>query len=224
MSSLVRLGLWVLAATLLGAAPGRAGDPVALVEDVSGSPAGIQPMDYLAVAKVIHLEATDGVIIDYLHSCVRETIQGGQVTIGTDQSVVAGGTLKRETVECDGGTLRLTADQAAKSGVVVFRKPPKPGQTPVDRTLYGTSPVIQLSGGGRLMVERLDKPGERVDIRIAKADLVRGSFYDFAKAGQALHAGGVYRASANGRAVVFKIDPAAKPGAAPLAGRLLLLR
>jgi hypothetical protein len=220
----IRSGVWMFAATLLAAAPGWAGDPVALVEDVSGSPAGVQPMDYLAVAKVIHLEAKDGVIIDYLHSCVRETIQGGQVTIGTDQSVVAGGTLKRETVECDGGTLRLTADQAAKSGVVVFRKPPKPGQPPVDRTLYGTSPLVELTGAGRLVVERLDKKGERLDVKLAKADLERGSFYDLAKAGHALAAGGIYRASANGHAVVFRIDAAAKPGAAPLAGRLLLLR
>jgi hypothetical protein len=220
----IRLGLCVLAAAVLAAVPGRAADPVALVEDVSGSPPGIQPMDYLAVATVIHLEAKDGVIIDYLHSCVRETIEGGQVTIGTDQSVVAGGSLKRETVECDGGTLHLTADQAAKSGVVVFRKPPKPGQAPVDRTLYGASPVVELKGGGRLVVERLDKPGERLDLKLASADLEHGAFYDFARTGRSFTAGGVYRASANGHAVVFKIAAAAKPGAAPLAGRLLLLR
>ena len=38
-----------------------------------------------------------------------------------------------------------------------------------------------------------------------------------------LVAGGLYRATGNGRSVVFKIDPMAQPGAAPLAGRLLRL-
>ena len=222
MSSLVRWGL--CAATLLAAAPACAAEPVAMVEDVVGSPAGVQPMDYLAAAQVIHLDAKDGVIIDYLHSCVRETIQGGQVTIGTDQSTVAGGSLRREKVECDGGALKLTADQAAKSGVVVFRKPPKPGQIPVDRTLYGLSPVVDLRGGGELLVERLDKPGERLDVKVASADLEHGSFYDLARAGHSLTAGGIYRASANGHKVVFKVDVAALPGEAPIAGRLLLLR
>jgi hypothetical protein len=222
--SRVGLGLLACAASLLAAAPGWAGDPVAMVEDVSGSPAGIQPMDYLAAAQVIHLRAQDGVIIDYLHSCVRETIEGGEVTIGADQSTVTGGTIKREKVECDGGALKLTADQAAKSGVVVFRKPPKPGQIAVDRTLFGASPVVELKGGGRLVVERLDKPGERLDLKVASADLEHGSFYDFARAGHSLAAGGIYRASANGHKVVFKIDAAARPGEAPIAGRLLLLR
>jgi len=221
--SRVGLRLWACVLTLLAAAPGWAGDPVAMVEDVVGAPAGIRPMDYLATAQVIHLGTKDGVVIDYLHSCVRETIQGGEVTIGTDRSVVIGGTLKRETVECDGGALKLTADQAAKSGVVVFRKPPKPGQIPVDRTLYGLSPVVDLRGGGRLVVERLDKPGERLDVRVASTDLEYGSFYDFARAGHSLSAGGIYRASANGHKVVFKIDAAARPGEAPIAGRLLLL-
>jgi hypothetical protein len=222
--SRVGWGLLACATSLLVASSGWAGDPVAMVEDVSGSPAGIQPMDYLAAAQVIHLGAQDGVIIDYLHSCARETIQGGVVTIGTDQSTVAGGTLKREKVECDGGALKLTADQAAKSGVVVFRKPPKPGQIAVDRTLYGASPIVELNGGGRLVVERLDKPGERLDLKVASADLEHGSFYDFARTGRSLTAGGVYRASANGHKVVFRIDAAARPGEAPIVGRLLLLR
>ena len=222
--SRVGLRLWACAVTLLAAAPGWAGDPVAMVEDVSGAPAGIQPMDYLAAAQVIKLGAQDEVIIDYLHSCVRETIEGGEVTIGADQSTVAGGTIKREKVECDGGALKLTADQAAKSGVVVFRKPPKPGQIAVDRTLFGVSPVVELKGAGRLLVERLDKPGERLDIGLATADLERGSFYDFARAGRSLTAGGIYRATAHGHKVVFRIDTAAQPGLAPIAGRLLLLR
>src|SRR5260221_10944335 len=61
----VGLRLWACALTLLAAAPGWAGDPVAMVEDVSGAPAGIQPMDYLAAAQVIHLGPKGRVIVDY---------------------------------------------------------------------------------------------------------------------------------------------------------------
>jgi hypothetical protein len=47
---------------------------------------------------------------------------------------------------------------------------------------------------------------------------------DFAKAGVALAAGGIYRAKLAGQEIVFKIDPDAKPGDMPLVGRLARLQ
>lgn len=210
---------------LLATCPVSAADPVALVEDVTGASAGVQFMDYLTVGKTIHLSAGDTLIVDYLHSCMRETITSGVVTVGQEQSTVKGGSVKREKVECDGGKMHLSAEQAAKSGVIVFRAPPKPsGQAAaahVEKTLYGLSPLVDLRGAGQLVVERIDRPGERMEIEIPAGQLVRGAFYDFAKHGKSLSAGGVYRASAHGRSVVFKIDPFAQPGNASLVGRLL---
>jgi len=47
---------------------------------------------------------------------------------------------------------------------------------------------------------------------------------DFAKSGVALVPGGVYRAKLADQEIVFKIDPDAKPGEAPLVGRLARLQ
>ena len=111
--------------------------------------------------------------MDYFHSCVRETITGGTVTVGAERSDVIGGDVSFETVQCDGGQLRLTTQQASQSGVVVYRALPKPGEKPteanaVERTLYGLSPLIDLHAkSGKLVVERLDKTGERIELNLA---------------------------------------------------------
>jgi hypothetical protein len=210
----------------LGAGPAAAADPVALVEDVSGTAAGVEVMDYLAAGQTIKLSAKGRLVVDYLRSCWRETISGGTVTIGAEQSTIKGGIVSRDKIECDGGKMRLTADQAAKSGVMVFRTPPKPaaGQDAVvERTIYGLSPIFEIGRAGRLLVDRLDKQDVPLTFDIAPAQLVRGSFYDLAKHGQAFAAGGVYRASIAGRSIVFQVDANAKPGATPPAGRLLKL-
>jgi hypothetical protein len=217
MTHAIGPGAAVLFGLMLAAPPARAAGPVALVEEVAGTPAGVEVMNYLVAGSVIRLGATDRVVVDYLGSCVRETITGGVVTVGAGASDVVGGNVKRETVQCDGGRLKLSTEQAAQSGAMVFRgAPPK-------RVLYGLSPLIDLAGGSKLVVERLDRPGERLEIDLAGVQLVRGTFYDFAKEGLSLTAGGTYRARVGGRSVTFKIDPSAQPGQTPLAGRLLRL-
>ncbi|MFI4986809.1 MAG: hypothetical protein ACHQF3_05165 [Alphaproteobacteria bacterium] len=202
---------------------------MAMVEDVSGGSPGVEFMEYLAEGKVVRLGPKDVLVVGYFRSCVRDTITGGTVTIGAERSSVEGGALKSETVQCDGGQLRLSTQQASQSGVVVYRSVPKFTQqsdssTAVERTLYGLSPLFDLGGkASKLVVERLDKPGRKLELNLAKAELVHGTLYDFASHGHILAAGGVYRASANGRSVVFKIDASAQPGDAALAGRLIQL-
>jgi hypothetical protein len=216
--------VWIAVVGIFAAAQAHAQTPAALVEDVTGTPAGVEFMDYLPTGRVITLGAGDTLVIGYLRSCVRETIKGGTVTVGSDSSAVVGGTVTAEKVKCDGGGIKLALGQSAKSGVMVFRAPPKSaaGAPPAAQlTLYGLSPVIDLKGGGLLVIERLDEPGERHQVQIAAQQLVRGTFYDFAKSGVALAAGGLYRASTEGRAIVFKVDPFAQPGQAPVVGRLL---
>jgi hypothetical protein len=198
--------------------------PAAVVEDVTGNPPGVEFMDYVAAGKVIRLGPKDSIVLGYMKSCWRETITGGSVTVGPEQSTVEGGNVRREKVGCDGGKMQLTAQQASKSGAMVFRAPPKlpAGAGPqAELTLYGLSPVIDLKGGGKLVIERLDQPGEKHEVAIGGQQLLRGSFYDFAKADKALVAGGLYRASVGSRQIVFKVDPYARPGQAPIVGRLL---
>ena len=83
--------------------------PVAVVEDVSGKPAGVEFMDYVAAGKVIKLAAQESLVLGYIKSCWRETIRGGTVTVGDEWSDVQGGTVERARMPCDGvqdGTLR----------------------------------------------------------------------------------------------------------------------
>jgi hypothetical protein len=197
--------------------------PAAVVEEVQGSVPGIQFMDYVDPGQVIRLGAHDRIVLGYLNSCWRETISGGTVTVGTEQSDVAGGDVVRAKVECEGGKMLLSAELAGKSGAMVFRQAPKSQAVAAPHpefTLYGLSPVFEVRPPGKLVVERLDQLGERREITVTERELVRGAFLDFAKAGVALAPGGVYRAKFADQEIVFKIDPDAKPGDAPLVGRL----
>ena len=224
-----------------GATAALAQDPAAIVEDASQSVTQVQFMDYLPAGRVVRLESGQELTLGYIRSCWREVIRGGVVTVGAEQSVVAGGQVRRQKVECDGGRMRLTAEQAGQSGVMVFRRPPLPpaGAGPAEAalkprlTLHGRSPLVEMQGGGRLVIERLDRPGERQEIDVAPApgqsgpgqtppgQAQRAAHYDFARAGRALEAGGLYRASAPLGEIVFRVDPAAPAGATPIIGRLL---
>jgi hypothetical protein len=208
--------------TLAFAAPGAAQAPVAVVEDVQGAPPGVEFMDYVAAGKVIRLGPRDSIVLGYMKSCWRESISGGVVRVGAEQSVVEQGKVERAKVACDGGRMELTAEQANHSGGMVFRDRPRRGQQAVAQvTIYGLSPVVEVKGGGVLVIERVDRPGERHEVTIDSKQLVRGAFYDLAKVDRALAAGGTYRASVGARTVVFKVDANAKPGQAPVIGRLL---
>jgi len=201
--------------------------PAALVEELAGNVPGVAFMDYVAPGQVIRLGAHDRIVLGYLRSCWRETITGGTVTVGADQSEVAGGEVARAKVGCDGGKMMLSAELAGKSGAMVFRQAPKPQPVALlhpEFTLYGLSPVFELRPPGKLVLERLDQRGERHELAVTGLELMRGAFFDCAKAGVALAPGGIYRAKFADREIVFKIDPDAKPGDVPLVGRLARLQ
>jgi hypothetical protein len=201
--------------------------PAAVVEDLAGNVPGVQFMDYVEPGQVIRLGAHDRIVLSYLKSCWRETITGGTVTVGGEQREVAGGEVARVKVACEGGKMMLSAELAGKSGAMVFRQAPKPQAVALQHpefTLYGLSPVFELRPPGKLVIERLDQPGERHEVAVAEKELVRGAFFDCAKAGVALAPGGIYRAKFADQTIVFKIDPDAKPGDAPLVGRLARLQ
>jgi hypothetical protein len=201
--------------------------PAAVVEELAGNLPGIAFMDYVDPGQVIRLGAHDRIVLGYLKSCWRETITGGTVTVGPDQSEVAGGEVARTKVACDGGKMMLSAELAGKSGAMVFRQAPKPQPVALlhpEFTLYGLSPVFELRPPGKLVLERLDQRGERHELAVTGQGLMRGAFFDCAKAGVALAPGGIYRAKYADREIVFKIDPDAKAGDAPLLGRLARLQ
>ena len=216
---------FAVSALLLGvvAAPAFAQAPAAVVEDVNAKNAGVDFMDYVAAGREIKLMSGETLTLSYLKSCIRESIVGGTVRVGAEQSTVVGGKVDRQTVKCDGGKLALNADQSATSGAMVFRRAPtRPGaQVQPDITLYGTAPILIVPGGGTVVFERLDSHADKLEVAVAVQQLRPRAFHDLAADGKSLTAGGLYRASAGSRHIVFKIDPNAAPGKGPLVARLL---
>jgi hypothetical protein len=198
--------------------------PVAVVEDVQGKVTGVEIMDYVAPGKVIKLGPGGMVVLGYMKSCRRETITGiGTVIVGAEESMVHLGDVKAGKVQCDSSHPQLTSREIGESAATVVRsidekRPPSP-----QLTLYGLSPLVQTTGHGKLVVERIDMKGERYAVDLTPASVVHGKFYDFAKAGTSLKPGGTYAASLGSQRIVFLVDRQAEPGPTPIIGRLLRL-
>ena len=217
---MVRLCVAVLFLAILGR-PGISAEAkkiVAIVEEVSNSASGIQAMDLLEEGQVIGLGRSTTLTVGYLHSCVRETITGGKVTIGQNRSEVENGVRRAEEVFCDGGTMIRPNKRGDEVAGAVFRKGaarlktlPKP-----QWTSYGTKPIFRLSKPiTRLVIGRLDKRGqEPVDLA------VNGTRVDLSKLEVQLEPGGLYAISDGSRTYVLKISPLAVPKA-PLLSRLV---
>ena len=217
--------LFYLAAIFSGLpAMAQPATPAALVEDVSGATPEVEFMDYLPSGKVVRLGNGDKLVLSYLKSCWRETIVSGTVTVGTEQSEVANGTVDRIRVACDGGKIKLSSEQAQKSGAMTFRSGPKKANQTPEITLFGLSPVIEARGAVTISIQRIDRAGETLEFKIGGPQLFRGAFFDLAKTGTALTAGGIYRIKAGTDELVFKIDPFAKPGNEPVISRLIRLK
>ena len=217
--------------SLCCAGPALAGGPItALVEDVTGTSAGVEFMDYLEAGKVIHLDPQDSIVVSYLYSCTHETIRGGTITVGRERSDVQLGKVERTSIPCDAGNMLLTTQLASQSAGMLFRGIPDreregpPSALSPEFTLYGLSPMLDLrGGGGTLEITRLDKGGERYSLTIGTPQSLGTTHYDLASTGTVLSPGGIYRATLGAQSVTFKIDPSAKPGKTPIIGRLLRL-
>ncbi len=79
---------------------------------------------------------------------------------------------------------------------------------------------MEAKGRGKLVIRRLDVPGERQEISLGGTQL-KGRFLDFARENVALAPGGLYTAAFKSSQIVFRVDSQAKPGATPIVGRLL---
>jgi len=198
--------------------------PVAVVEEVQGKVNGVEFMDYVAPGKVIKLGPAAMVVLGYMKSCWRETITGvGTVIVGANESMVHLGDVKAGKVDCDSNHSQLIDREVGESAATVVRSMnDKDSQSP-RFTIYGVSPVVETAGRGKLVVERLDVKGERYDVNLTPALLVRGKFYDFAKNQTVLKPGGIYAASLGTRRTVFMVDRGAESGPSPIIGRLVRL-
>jgi hypothetical protein len=193
----------------------------ALVEDVKSETADIEFMDFVGNGQVIKLKPRDVLVLSYLKSCEHETITGGTVIVGVERSDVQGGKIVRAKVSCNGGKMRLSSQQASISAASVFRLQ----SAEIQPTLYARTPVIQIpkilaNDNRTLLIERIDRPGERHELKIDEA-VARGSLYDLAKINVRLTRGAIYNASFGGHRMKFEIDAKAKSGPAPVISRLL---
>ena len=178
-------------------------------------------MDYVGSGQVIKLAPGDTLVLSYLKSCEHETITGGTVTVGADHSDVAEGQIARAKVPCDGGKIRLSSQQASKSAATAFRLQ----SAEIEPRIYARTPLVQLpkvlaSGDRTLLIERVDRRGERHELKIDDAIAAAG-FYDLAKVNVSLARGGIYDASVSGHKMTFQVDAKAQSGPAPIVSRLL---
>jgi hypothetical protein len=106
------------------AIPAFAEDAVALIERLTGPSQRVELMTYAHVGQVIHLSADQTMVLSYRDSCIRETITGGTITIGTEQSEVRSGVrLERIQINCDPGKVDVTHQDI---GGKPFRNVPMP--------------------------------------------------------------------------------------------------
>jgi len=210
---------WMAAALLVAGsgASAQTAPPAALVEDVSAGVTGVEAFDYVSADKQIQLGGSCKLVLGYLNSCQEETIVGGTVTVGSDQSTVAGGSVERKTVACAGKSMQLTAEQSGTSGGLVFRKPPsKNAATPAPaadrpRIIPSVGPVISVPKPGRVTIVRVDSQAAPVTLNLPAKPV------DLGKRGVRLTPGGTYQANYGASSVVFQIDAQSTGDASPLA-------
>jgi len=195
--------------------------PMALVEDVKSTTAGVEFMDYVGNGQVITLAPRDVLVLSYLKSCEHETITGGTVTVGMERSEVRDGRVVRTKVACDDGRVRLSSAEASQSAATAFRLQ----SANIRPVLYAQAPVVQLPrdlppDDRVLRIERKDRPGERHDFQVDDATAAAG-FYDLARLNIYLAPGGTYDASIGGHKLTFRVDRKAKSGRTAIVSRLV---
>ncbi len=180
--------------------------PMAIVEDISAPSSKLQVFDYLQRGTRIDLGPNERLTIGYFESCLIETVIGATVVIGREKSQVSGGgKVKRRFLQCGGPKMVLSGREAAKSAVVVTRDGPAGPNAPVVE-IHSVLPFFSFgSPTETFVVERLDRRrAERYEFNVGAAQ------FDFERSGKTLSRGGVYRATAGERSIVFKVSDIAR--------------
>lgn len=131
-----------IACAVVSTAPAIAGEPTALIEDVSGADADLHSMDYVTSGQTIDLGADGRLVVSYFDSCKTETITGGKVTIGLGASTVENGQLDAVEAACQGSGIALAENTQGAAGVV-FRVAAFKGEDWDERTINGERPVFR---------------------------------------------------------------------------------
>jgi len=201
---------------LLAASASAQAQAVAILEEIAGASGKHEAFDELKAGDRLDLGAGGRAIVGYLGSCTRETIEGGTVVIGKDQSQIDGGKVARETIPCEATQLVLTESEAGKSATVSMR--PMPWERELRQIVPSLSPLIWVGAKGQLTIERLDSEGrEKVSLPIDDGKV------DLAVHRVELVPNGVYELQAGKKKMVIKIHNNAQAGAMPAMSRLVRL-
>lgn len=193
----------ILAATSAALAAGKR---VALVEDGGAAKAGIGLFSLLSAGTTFELGTGETIVIGYMTSCRRETITGGQVTIGEKESAVAGGKLAAESVQCGEPRLALSAAEAQQSATVAFR--------PADSLKHVYSRDLLLMGrGSPTIFLEIVEAGSGKSVKKLQTET---GYFDLAVEAVALQPGGTYLLKTARNTVMVEIDAKAKAGGSPL--------
>ena len=118
-----RLAALAVAGAMAASAAAADSTGVALVEQVTGSPPGVEFMDYVRAGQIIRLGSHQTIVLAYVSSCLRETITGpGTVTVGTDRSDVQSAEVRRTRGQCNVGKA-IVPDVQGEFGARSFRGP-----------------------------------------------------------------------------------------------------
>jgi hypothetical protein len=200
-----------------------AADPVALIEEAPDNRDDIVFMDFAYSGTHYTLSAGETLVLGYMSSCVRETITGGTVVVGAEQSEVTGGKVSRETVTCDNKVMDLASNDATEAGVAVFRgfspDAAAPSKTPAE--IQGTVPVLQ----DLVPIIKMRKPPAPEEIfTITKLGSIEGfsvpidkrGIADLRKLGVELEAGERYTIGTQTRTLIVEVSYFAVSGGGPL--------
>jgi hypothetical protein len=191
-------------------------EPVAVVEDVNFVSDHIQPMDFLDAETTFELKSSESIVIGYFSSCLRESIKGGNVTIGQHQSTVIDGEINRKTLECVGGDKVAGSAVNQTAAAVVFRTKKSKNAATAYKTIYSLSPIVRIvSDYAQLRVTRANGNGNPQNIAI------ENGMADFRKSRVQLKRNKIYTFSYGGRSMTVKVSPRAKLEV-PLLSRIIL--
>lgn len=167
----------------LAAGSALAAPRVAIVEAGQAAEAGLAEFSLLAEGTEFKLAAGETITIGYLKSCISETITGGTVVIGAEESVVTGGEIARAPGgQCTEPRLALSAAESQQSASLSFR-----GDDDITRVTHNVSPILRSRAGDELFVEivplqggapmRLKSENGRIDLAAEKVKLQPGQSY-----------------------------------------------
>jgi hypothetical protein len=196
-------GLIACGLALAAASSATAQGLSAIVESISSPREDVRSFDVLAEGMVIELKPGETLVLGYMDSCAHEEISGGKVTIGSTESTIEGGEVKRTIVPCNGSVDPDSAAGANEAAVVAIRALGAEGGANM-RVIPSQQPVFVLAEGAApndpsLTIERLDR--QESPIRVS----LFGRTLDLRQTGMKLTPGGIYSAVCGDRKIAFKI-------------------